>query len=971
MFKTTLLSRSLMLAFGSTAALLAAGSVQAQQANGAQELQRVEVTGSGIRRTDTETASPVQIISKQEIDQSGKATVAEYLQTLTADSQGSVPFTYGRGFSGGTSSGISLRGLGANATLVLINGRRVATAVLADDAQRTYVDLNQIPLEAVERVEVLKDGGSSLYGSDAVAGVVNIILRKNFNGTVAKIQYGFAQHNGDGQEPRAAITHGFGDLSADGYNVLLNAELGKRDPIYYRDRVGRNGVGVSTIGQPQWGLDPNAGPSNNIPRQGGNGTIPVGSNGALLNNSAAASFVGNVRNPATLNYYSRTDAAGAGFTRTFPNAQAYCLANTNLPQNSAGGGCIFDARQLFSQVQPEQKTANFFGRFTKTITPDIEGFVEAGYYQSRSVVTGLPVSPSGAYFTSDGVAHSQTAATALGAAHPDNPYFGTPARLAYYPLEDGTSDTRSKSHSFRLVGGVKGTWNSIDFDTGITYSEARQTDTATNVLNWRVSNALLNPTAANVAAARANSPAYTALPVNTYWRIGENANLNSADMYNALLASKQREGYSKLYDFDFKASKPDVFQLPGGTLGFAAGVEIRREDNSLPLYDGLGDYTGLSFTTYGGARNIFATYAEADALFFKQLEVSAAVRYDHYTIGGNAVTPKAGVKWKALDSLALRATYSRAFRAPSSTENSASSFAAFGGSTVDDNARCAAGVPAASCRGIAPTFVQTGNPELQPEKSTSYTVGGVWDITPKTSAALDLWRIKRTGLPVLSDPQAAVDAGNVIRDTETRLTPTDPGGILVGYVNFVNSASSVTSGVDLDFKSRWDIGGGYGRLTGGVTWTHLFTQQVVDADGTVHNYAGTHGDCNITNCMGSPRDRIQLTGSWDWNQFRLSGVVNHRGGMSNKDEQSQEGCSQVQINGADFPSGCRVKSYTTLDMSTNYKFTKNFELFGSISNVFDSKPPLDFTTYGAIGYNPLDYEGAIGRFFRVGARYTF
>ena len=158
MLRKTKLCTGLMVACGGV--LLSAGQSAVAQTPPAQSLERVEITGSNIRRADAETASPVQVISKKEIDQAGKGTVAEYLQTLTADGQGSVPFTYGRGFSGATAAGISLRGLGANATLVLINGRRATSAVLADDAQRTYVDLNQIPLEAVERIEVLKDGAS-------------------------------------------------------------------------------------------------------------------------------------------------------------------------------------------------------------------------------------------------------------------------------------------------------------------------------------------------------------------------------------------------------------------------------------------------------------------------------------------------------------------------------------------------------------------------------------------------------------------------------------------------------------------------------------------------------------------------------------------------------------------------------------------------------------------------------------------
>ena len=968
MLKKTKLCTGLMVACGG--ALLSAG--QSAMAQTTQSLERVEITGSNIRRTDTETASPVQVISKQELDQSGKGTVAEFLQTLTSDGQGSVPFTYGRGFSGATSAGISLRGLGANATLVLINGRRVTTAVLADDAQRTYVDLNQIPLEMVDHVDVLKDGASSTYGSDAVAGVVNIILRKNFVGTVAKASYG-TSYKGDGNEPRIALTHGFGDLAKDGYNVLLNAEYGKKGAIYYHDRVGRGPVGVSAIGQPQWGFDPNAGPSNNIPRQGGNGWIPAG-----VNNSASTSIIGNVRNPTTLNYYSRSDPAGVGFTRTFPGAATFCGANANLPQNDPSGGCIVDVRQAVSQIQPSQEMGSFSGRITKQITPDIEGSLDFGYYQSRVSVDGLPISPSAGFFTPAGLVVSQTAATMLGASHPDNPYFGTAARLAYLPLFDtGVAPTNSASHSERLAAAVKGTYAGYDFDAGVIWSEAQQTDTSTKTVNWRVKNALLNPTAANVAAAAAFSPAYAALPAGTVWRIGENSGLNSAALYNALLADQHRDGYSRLYGADFKVSK-EVGQLPGGPIGVAVGVEARREQNALPLYTGLGDYQGLSLTAYGGKRNIYATYAEVALPVIKQLELNGAVRYDHYTDAGDSVTPKMGIKYRALSNFALRGTYAKAFRAPSSTENSSSSVAAFGGATINDNARCAAltadGVAAATvtanCRGIAPTFVQSGNPDLKPEKSTSFTVGLVWDVTSKSSVTVDAWQIKRKGLPVVEDPQSAVDGNRVTRDPATKLSPNDPGSILAGAVVFQNSSEGKTNGVDVEGKSKWSLGT-LGGLTTGITWSHLITQRVTTADGTVHNYAGTHGDCNITNCIGSPRDRVSFIGTWDFAPWRVGLNVNYRGKYKNLDEQSNTSCNQNLLDGSDFPGGCKIKSFTTADLSAAWKFGKNSEVFGSIQNVLDAKPPADFYTYGAIGYNPLDYSGAIGRFFRLGVKHQF
>ena len=178
---------------------MAAQAQEAAPREDATTLDRIEVTGSNIPRTSTETASPVQVISRQEIDRTGKATVAEYLQTLTSDGAGSVPKTFGNGFAGG-GAGVSLRGLGAGSTLVLLNGRRIAPYGLADDGQKVFTDLSTIPMEAVERVEVLKDGASAIYGSDAIAGVVNIILRQRFH---RRRRQGFVRHLGRQRRQRA------------------------------------------------------------------------------------------------------------------------------------------------------------------------------------------------------------------------------------------------------------------------------------------------------------------------------------------------------------------------------------------------------------------------------------------------------------------------------------------------------------------------------------------------------------------------------------------------------------------------------------------------------------------------------------------------------------------------------------------------------------------------------------------------
>lgn len=174
-------------------------------------LQRVEVTGSNIKRVDAEKATSVQVLTREDIEKAGKSSVAELLQSLAVDNQSSVPVSFSNGFAKG-GAGISLRGLGASSTLVLINGRRVALYGTADDGQKFFTDLHIIPAEAGDRIELLKDGASAIYGSNAIAGVVNIILRKNYVGTTAKASFGQSRY-GDGTDTKVSITHGFGDLA--------------------------------------------------------------------------------------------------------------------------------------------------------------------------------------------------------------------------------------------------------------------------------------------------------------------------------------------------------------------------------------------------------------------------------------------------------------------------------------------------------------------------------------------------------------------------------------------------------------------------------------------------------------------------------------------------------------------------------------------------------------------------------------
>ncbi|TFW07901.1 TonB-dependent receptor [Oxalobacteraceae bacterium OM1] len=948
--KETVISRSVRLIF--TGGMVLGAGLIAQPTFAQENVQRVEVTGSNIRRAESETASSVQTLKREDIERSGKTSVAELLQTLAVDNQGSVPTTFGSGFAAGA-SGISLRGLGTASTLVLINGRRVAPYGLADDGQKVFTDLNMIPLEAVERVEILKDGASSIYGSDAIAGVVNVILRKDYKGTTLKASYGQSRY-GDGKDYRAAITHGFGDLQEDGYNVLLNFEYGKKGEIWQRDRAGRAQIGRSDLRD--LGFDADTGFA-------GAGYI-TGDRGV----SSSGSINGNVRNPATLEYWNRANLDPAsGFTRFFPGANCANFSKSDQTNNPFGG-CLLDASQLYGQIQPSQETYNFFTRVTKQLNADIQAYGEFNYYKSDSTSYTTPSAVSSSVGYPGGPVTNTT--VALGATHPDNPYFGTAARLRYLAGDVGPRVSNIGSDFYRLLAGVKGTFGDWDFDSAFLWSENKVSNTRTGYLQRNVAFALLNPTAANVAAATATNPAYAALPAGTFWRIGENAGLNSPALYAALSPAISNDAKTEVTQIDAKVSR-ELGQLAGGAMGLAIGAEARHESTRLDPTQGtdIGNIIGLGYSAYRGQRNVGAIYAEILAPVLKNLELSAALRDDHYSDVGNSVTPKIGAKWTPIKEFAVRATYAEGFRAPSAAENGVGGLAAF--STANDPARCAAGVTAACSPGSV-ALITTPNPDLKPEKSKSYNLGFIWDPLQNTSLSVDFWQIDRNNEINQESVTQAIARGQVARDPSSATPiPGDPGPITAVLTKYVNSNNTRVRGLDLDFRQGFPMGD-LGKVSFDAKWTHLFTWKRTEQDGSVFDYAGTHGNCDVTNCIGTPADRVNLGATWDRGPLKVSTVVNYRAPIDNKNfKDDPAGCANTYANGADAPGGCKIASFTTVDVTFRYQPTKQIEVFGGIQNLFDKIAPLDPLTYGAQSYNPLDYYGAVGRFFSVGLKYKF
>ncbi|WP_229474423.1 TonB-dependent receptor [Pseudoduganella lurida] len=924
-----MMARSVRLVFaGGMAATLSMAGVANAQDNSS--IQRVEITGSSIKRASAETASPVQVISRDDLLKSGKGTVAEYLQTLTVDGAGSLPTGFGNGFAAG-STAISLRGLGATSTLVLLNGRRMAPFARADDGQKSFTDLSTVPMQIVERIEILKDGASSTYGADAIAGVVNIILRKDVQGLEIKADTGWSRYD-DGKANKASITYGQGDLDTDRYNWVVNAEYNQSDRIANSDRRSRAYIGNGDL------------------RAYG---FPVGTQfaGGYINgtNSVSPSTTGMVRDPVSTNYVS------------LPGCSTLS-ATTN--QTGANGGCLYYADQ-WRDMQPEIESTNLYSKGTLQINDNTQAYVELGYSKRSTGFTMTPpsITPTVAFppnaTTPQGFINYGNL-NLLAASHPQNP-FGAPARVRYIATDIGPSERKADNEFRRFVVGVKGSALGWDYDTGFTYSDSKLDLEYTNMLNM------------NVLQQALSNPASQYFP----YYLGTQASKNPASLYAALVVDAMSHSKTSLSVVDFKATRELPIALPGGNIGLAVGAEHRREKVSNPSLSGSenGSINSSYVAAFGDAK-VSAIYAEILAPLLKSLELSAAVRYDKYD-NFNSTTPKVGLKWTPVRSFALRGTYTEGFRAPGAAEGSSASQST-GTSTVRDPIRCPGGVPAAGgatltdCA-IPVAAVKVGDANLQPETSKGYTLGMVWDPLDGLSLALDGWKIKReneinplpyneaAALPTAIRNDNNLVVGGVVRP--------NTGTLVLTQAPYRNSSFTEISGVDLDIKQRLRLGD-YGRATVGAVITHVASWARHESATTVYQFAGTHGNCDTSNCAGTPKNKVNLNASWDIGAWNFAGNLNWRDKMKNILYEGA-GCASVLANGQPGTKDCEIASFTTLDLSTRWNVNKQLTLFASVNNAFDKIAPLDPLTYGGISYNPMDASGAIGRYFKVGASYKF
>lgn len=956
MLKKTILVRSLATAFGG-AAVIAAMPAMAQQSP-EQNVQRVVVTGSLISRTDKETPSPVQVLTADDLAKSGLTSVAEVLSNLSANGQGALGTGFAGAFANG-GSGVSLRGLTVGLTLVLIDGKRMAPYPLSDDAQRQFVDVSSIPFDAVERVEVLKDGASAMYGSDAVSGVVNVILKKTFKGTNIKVDGGNSQHGG-GKNYKVALTHGFGDLANDGYNAFGSLEYRHADAIkvYQRDdQIWANGNWTE-----RGGIDLRRG-------------VPNASNSLLI--ATSTPFFYNPTGPkATLN----------GVTSSANNPANYQFLTNDCDFNKyRAGGCAI--RDTVSNIQPESHNLNIIAGFAKTLSEDWTLNVKASMFKRESQNNrGVPLTFSASSFlgnTSLVPGQNPVIVNNLGATTFPSTYslnkLGATARLyGYIPGLDPSTSRDNTATSTRFAADVKGSAMGWDIDAAAGITKVKTEIAYSGYVNRRALYDALNR------------------PTNPFNPLGN----NTAEDMAAISPHWTNESESKL-NYATLIGQRELMQLGAGPLNLATGLSwTKKEINAMPsplLSQGIVG-SGESYT-FGKETNT-ALFAEMGALPLKGLELNAAARLDHYDTYGKSFTPSAKFKWTPTPMASLRGTFARGFRAPNSAEvGTASSFFTF--HSVNDPILCADGNPKTkgnvpSACAFAPAFVQVTTPDLAPEKSKSYTLGLVLEPIKSLSATIDYYNIKvknqintASGLPgfvpsYVRNTIAPVEIANGDGTTSQGLPSV--GTIAYATSGYVNSGATSTSGVELDLTHRMNLGEA-GKVRATLSFNHMISYEL-DSNGVKTELAGTHGPSVISGNTGNPKNRGQLTLSWERGPVTLTSTTNWVGHYSALDPSLPDGegddcahatnvSSRTYFFGGTVPLGyCRIPSFASTDLNLTYKVNQNLTLRGSIINAFDKAPPIDVATYGNSGnltsYNAsLHQAGAVGRFFSIGANYSF
>ena len=903
------------------------------QQDQAKQLQTITVTGSALPRVDVETPSPVTVISAAQIQRSGFTTISDVVRAVSADNSGSIPNSFTNGFAAG-SSGVALRGLTVNSTLVLVDGHRSANYAVSDDGIRSFVDLNTIPLAAVERIEVLKDGASSLYGADAIGGVVNIILKPSFHGVEGSADVGTSQHGG-GFTRKATLTMGGGDLQTDHYNGYVSVQ-------YQRD----NAINIGQRGFPF-----NTADLHTIGGPNGSGGQPAANSGSIY-----GSVTPGMLDPAGSQNFVNGVIPIGGPTQVLAPGGCGPRATliTNDP-NTPGSYCQQNFVGQYGQVQPKMEQGGIYGRFTVKINDSTTAYMSASLFEAKTwtvappsqIQTGIPTN-------TNSIALPPTLPG--GGLNPNNPYAAQGQyALINYAFGDIPAGTNYNNHNARIVWGANGTVAEWNWDAALVLNHT-----------WLDTNRF---------GALSYSGLVNAITNGTYNFLNPSA--NSAAVRKLVAPDYSKTSTSDLDSLDLGANRT-LWDMPGGAMGVAVGAQFRHERQNDPILNPGNDTLGLGNAVTKGSRDVSAAYFEFDLPLLQSLEADLSGRFDHYTDIGNHFTPKVGIKYKPFDWVAIRGTYSKGVRAPSFSENGSSSSTGFVTETITDPAFLAQhGGGNGYTLPYAIALGTLANKNIQPEKATNFTLGVVVQPTDWLSASIDYYNIKKTNVIVPGDSGSALDnyfAGRpqapgvtVIADLPDPAFPNALPRPIEIDTQFVNANTLKTTGMDVDIQAHFDFNSNVHYISA-LSGTQVFNWALTLPDGTRQQFVGTHGPYILSSGAGTPRTRGSWANTIMWGPLTVTGTLYYTSGYKNTalDFHSDGSCISI------LPLSCKVGSFTDFDLTGSYEINDHVSITGSVMNVFDKKPPLDQADYAGAGanYNPTWAQaGLVGRFYNLGVKF--
>lgn len=881
-----------------------ASSVQAQETTSTEDeaktLDTVQVTGSHIKRLQISGVGPVTVVDAEAIERSGATSVETLLQRLPASAgfAGSQTNAYWAENGYGTTQ-VNLRGLGINRTLVLLNGRRM---VNGGTGANSSVDLNVIPVALIERIEVLKDGASAIYGADAVAGVVNIITKKGFDGAEASVRYG-QTFEGDGEESSFDLAWG---TTSDRGSLMAGLSYSEGGTV---NMASRAPCGLGEV-------------NGSLQCVGSSATI---GGRALLADGSRVNF--------------NQDPNGDG---DFYEPYSAALHNYN-------------GNPSLNAVNPIKRLS--FSLFGDTsLSEDVKLFTELMFTNRQSDQLATPGS-LGVYRPIN-----------IAANHPTNPT-GQDLLLQRRRLEEaGPREFYQETDTFRAVIGLEGRFGvGWDWSAAINWGRNTGVDGSTKVANLdRVDQTLDTAVCSNAPGA--------AIPCADYLGYGD----ITQDVLDYILYTTRDNGGNDQKSFTANVSG-QLFELPAGWVGFASGVEVRKERgwrdpdpltvlgsaNTNQQDPIAGEYT---------AKEVFAEFAVPllqDSVIAESLILNAAVRYSDYDLFGEDINYKVGLDWQVVPSLKIRANYATAFRIPNipelfggiaegnlTTTDPCSGWSALPADSVVRQNCQAYGVPAGYVQpGNTILTTAGGNPELEPEDADSFTVGAVWTpgFLPGLMLTVDYFDIKienaiqridgSTKLaicyntPGLAHPFC--DASNFTRNPVT------------GEVDFlssqpVNAANERVTGIDLGGLYEFDVADFDSAVSLDVSYLDRYdVRPFPGAD--VIEYAG-----KITGGRGSYAK---------WRAY--TSLTMKREAWSGSYSMQYIG-SADDINATPGDIGDHAPSVTYHNVQLKYSPAKSLDVALGIDNLYDKKAPF-IQSYTDANTDTMTYD-LLGRrwYVRVG-----